>query len=64
MNMQRDIKSIDLTRILGILIDNAIDEVSGIAKDKRREITITFIKSETGVVIIVQGVKPKLSLKH
>ena len=50
-----NIKSIDLTRILGILIDNAIDEVSGIAKDKRREITITFIKSETGVVIIVSN---------
>ena len=51
INMQ----PVDLTRIIGIFLDNAIESVSNISIDNDRFINIAFIKQTENVIIIINN---------
>ncbi|MBQ8412046.1 MAG: GHKL domain-containing protein [Lachnospiraceae bacterium] len=50
-----NIKELDLTRIMGIILDNAIEATSNIEDSSQRDIHISCISSEENVVIIVKN---------
>ncbi|MBE5944499.1 MAG: sensor histidine kinase [Lachnospiraceae bacterium] len=54
-----NLKSIDLTRMVGILLDNAIEETVLITDPSKRLISISCIQKDTGVTIIISNPSEK-----